>query len=768
MTAPASILIVDDDPQDCRLLQALLGHEGYVTRTAASGEQALASITDDPPDLILLDVMMPGLDGRQVTSAIKADPATRNIPIIMVTAQSDHEARLAALEAGAEDFLTKPVDRSELWLRVRNLLRLKSLSDLLENHAATLAAQVQARTADLQAQTKELQARTEDLQRFRTAMDATDDEITLVSRNSMRIVEVNTAASRMLGYTREELLELGPMDLTSIPRYQLEAEYDAIIAGQGRSETIDTAQRKDGSSFPIEVHRHAQRSGDDWIIVRVARDITARVEAESRLQQLARFDPLTGLLNRARFGETLTRTLGYAASIGQTVAVLFLDLDDFKSVNDTYGRGVGDELLIQVSDRLINLVRVRDTVGRLGGDEFALILMMAQGSHNAAVLAEKIQSALAEPFYPDGHEMAVTTSIGITLYPDDATDTETLLTFADTAMYQAKRAGRDTFQFFTREMNTEGLRRRELEIALRQAVKNAEFVLHYQPKVDLGSGQVVGVEALLRWARPGYGLVPPDEFIYALEECGLIVEVGRWVIMAACEQIRDWTRRGINPVQVAVNLSELQFEKGDLHADVLHALRTCGVPAELLELELTESILMKNTDHTLIILEKLKAAGVQISIDDFGTGYASFAYLRRFRIDKLKIDRSFITDVTDNPNDAAIALAIIQLGHSLNLKVIAEGVETASQLAYLRLHKCDQVQGYFFSRPLPITELEQLLLAGTSLQVPQVQEERGQPGAPGGQMREKTSDVDRPDLAAAAKPRAASPARTWPLQDRSN
>ena len=348
MTEPATILIVDDESANRRLLQALLGPEGYVTRTADSGQEALASIADDPPDLVLLDVMMPGLDGRQVARAVKADPATAKIPIIMVTAQTGREARLAALDAGAEDFLSKPVDRAELWLRVRNLLRLKRLSDLLENHQLTLEAEAETRTA-------ELQARTVDLQRVRTAMDATDDSIVLVNRTTMRFVAVNATASKMLGYSREELLELGPMDLVSTSRDQLEALYDTIIEGRGRTASIETAYRRGGSAFPVEVHRQAQRAGADWIIITVTRDITERIEAEGRLQRLAHFDDLTGLLNRTLFCETLTKTLVYASGAGESVAVLHLDLDHFKNVNDTYGHGVA----VDPGQRPADRVRVR-------------------------------------------------------------------------------------------------------------------------------------------------------------------------------------------------------------------------------------------------------------------------------------------------------------------------------------------------------------------------------------------------------------------------
>jgi diguanylate cyclase (GGDEF)-like protein/PAS domain S-box-containing protein len=710
LIAPATILIVDDEGQNCRLLQALLGHEGYVTRIASSGEQALAAIADDPPDLILLDVMMPGLDGRQVARAVKADPASRRIPIIMVTAQTDRDARLAALDAGAEDFLSKPVDRAELWLRVRNLLRLKRLSDLLETHQATLESEAQTRTA-------ELQARTADAKRFRTAMDASDDSIVLVNRTTMRFVAVNSSAAQMLGYSRGELFKLGPRCLSSTPGDQLEALYDTVIAGRGRTASLETAHRKDGSAFPVEVHRQARRAGADWVIVAVTRDITERIMVESRLEHLAHFDALTGLLNRDAFCETLTKALTYAASTGATVAVLHLDLDHFKHVNDTYGRGIGDELLIQVSDRLAECVYDRGAVGRLEADEFAVVLTLPEGRRDATVMAGKIQEALLQPFFLDGRDetVTVTASIGITLHPDDAADAETLLDYADTAMYQAKQSGRDAYQYFTSAMNTEIWRRLELETALRHAVKNGEFVLLYQPKVELRHGQVAGVEALLRWDRPGLGLVPPSEFLYSLEESGLIVDVGRWVIARACEQIRDWGRRGIDPVQVSVNVSGRQFVRGDLESDVLLALETYEVPPRMLELELTETQLMTSTDATIEILRNLKAAGVQISIGDFGTGHSSLAYLRRFPIDKLKIDRSLIRNVAHSSEAAAATLPIIQMGHSLDLEVVAEGVETAGQLACLRGQRCDQIQGYLFSPPLPALELELLLLAGPTL-----------------------------------------------------
>jgi diguanylate cyclase (GGDEF)-like protein len=584
MTSPGpTVLIVDDEPQNRRLLEALLLPEGYDTLTAANGEAALGLVADHAPDLILLDIMMPGMDGYQVAASLKADPMTAGIPIIMVSAQGDRTARLRGLEAGAEDFLTKPVDRGELWLRVRNLLRLKDLSDSLHKQSIGLEEQVLARTADL--------------------------------------------------------------------------------------------------------HR------------------------------LAHYDALTGLPNRTLFYETLQKTLPLAQERGWTVALVFIDVDNFKNVNDTLGHAVGDDLLAQLSDRLVQCVRLRDTVGRLGGDEFAMMLLMDDGKQGAAAVANKVSDALRSPFYLLGHEVTVTASIGITVYPDDSADPAALIRYADTAMYRAKKAGRDTFRFFTAQMNAEVLARLELETALRKAVRDGEFVLHYQPKVHLNSGRVAGVEALIRWERPGHGLVLPAEFIQALEETGLIVRVGSWVIAAACEQIGRWMASSVGPVHVAVNVAGRQFVEGDLEGDVLAGLERNGVPADLLELELTESSLMENTERTIDTLQNLKARGVHISVDDFGTGYSSLAYLRRFPIHTLKIDLAFVRDITTDPDDAAIALTVIRMAHGLKLDVVAEGVETAAQLAFLRRHRCDQMQGYYFSRPLAVDSLERLLLEGARLPV---------------------------------------------------
>jgi diguanylate cyclase (GGDEF)-like protein/PAS domain S-box-containing protein len=707
----ANILIVDDEPQNRKLLEALLRHEGYATACACNGEEALAEVARQAPDLILLDIMMPRMDGYEVARILKAAPTTSSIPIIMVTALIDRDVRLAGLKAGAEEFLTKPVDRSELWLRVRNLLRLKAFSDFLQQHGAILEQQVRARTADLQ--------------RFRTAMDATADAILLVSRKNLRFIEVNATASKMFGYSKEEFLDLGLAQLTGQTLSETEFSFDALIGGDTAAQLQDIrVRRKDGSAFQVEMHQQTQRTDNDWLLVCVLRDVTEREEAQRRLHQLAHYDALTGLPNRLLFYNTLQSALALAAGSDQKIALMCIDLDHFKNVNDTLGHAIGDELLRQFSTRLVDCLRVRDTVGRLGGDEFAMVVCIRDAQDGPSAIASSIREAMKAPFDLRGHAVSITASIGITVFPDDAVEPEALMKYADTAMYGAKQAGRDTFRFFTAQMNTDILARLELEAALRRAVERKEFVLHYQPRVKLDSGRIAGLEALLRWQRPGHGLILPQDFIAALEETGLIVQVGNWVIAQVCAQIGLWTRSSIGPVQVSVNVSDRQFIEGSLEDTVIKAVLANVISAGQLELELTESAMMTNTERTIASLKTLKNQGVQISIDDFGTGYSSLAYLRRFPIDKLKIDIAFIRDITSSPDDAAIVVAIVQMAHSLKLEVVAEGVETAAQLSSLRGHQCDYIQGFHFSAPLSAPEIEKLLSEDRRLALPAANSER--------------------------------------------
>ncbi|MBW3501167.1 EAL domain-containing protein [Janthinobacterium sp. NKUCC08_JDC] len=623
-------------------------------------------------------------------------------------------------------------ERSHGWLYLVDKLGANEFSEVDERVAATVAAQIAVAYDNLllydeikrhhEQLTLDMAARIrldEDLRRFRLAMDATADAIFLVDRAGMCFVDVNQTACRMLGFEREDFLRVGP-GRAHEGESQLEELYNKLLAGdQGGPMTELQLQRKDGSPLSVEVQRRTLRSGQSWILVAVARDITERKDAEQRLMKLAHFDTLTGLPNRSQFYASLTHSLAQAAEHQWAVAVLFMDVDRFKNINDTLGHTIGDDLLRQFSSRLVDCLRVRDTIGRFGGDEFATILLLPEGAQHAVGVVDKIREAMRKPFDLQGHEVTVTVSIGISVFPEDAADADTLIQYADTAMYRAKEAGRDAFRFFTAEMNAQSMARLDMENALRRAIDNEEFVLFFQPKVNIISGRISGAEALIRWRRPGHGMVSPALFIPLLEETGLIVRVGNWVLDEACKKISEWGTSSIGPVHLSVNVSGIQFFVGGLEEEVLKAIRKHDIAPDLLELELTESSLMSNAEETIAVLRNLKALGIQISIDDFGTGYSSLAYLKRFPIDKLKIDIAFVREVTSNPDDAAIVLAIISMAHSMKLEVIAEGVENDAQLAYLRRHGCDEMQGYYFSRPVPQEEFEQMLMGGKLLQAPQ-------------------------------------------------
>jgi diguanylate cyclase (GGDEF)-like protein/PAS domain S-box-containing protein len=648
------------------------------------------------------------------------------------------DAAALGLPAGhpsVHSFLGVPIasrERIHGWLYLVDKLGADEFSEVDERVAVTVAAQIAVAYENLQlyaeikrhhAQlTADMTARIrldEDLRRFRAAMDATADAIFLIDRSGMCFVDVNATACRMLGYDRTDFLAVGTAAAPASDKLRLQDLYDKLLAGDQSGAMAELMlQRKDGTPLAVEVQRRTLRSGASWILVAVARDITERKEAEQRLLKLAHFDTLTGLPNRSQFYSALTRALEQAEEHRWAVGVLFLDVDRFKTVNDTLGHPIGDELLRQFAGRLVDCLRVRDTIGRFGGDEFAAILVLPEGPQTAIAVVDKIRDTLRRPFDLEGHEVTVTASIGITVFPDDGRDADTLIKYADTAMYRAKEAGRDAFRFFTAEMNAQSLARLDLESALRRAIDNEEFVLYFQPKVHIGSGRISGAEALIRWKRPGHGMVSPALFVPILEETGLIVRVGNWVLNEACRKIAAWGKRATGPVHLSINVSGIQFFVGGLEEEVLKAIKVHDIAPELLELELTESSLMSNAEDTITVLRNLKALGIQISIDDFGTGYSSLAYLKRFPIDKLKIDIAFVREVTSNPDDAAIVLAIINMAHSLKLRVIAEGVEKEAQLAYLRRHNCDEMQGYYFSRPVPEEEFELMLSDGKSLSTP--------------------------------------------------
>ncbi|MEP6802145.1 MAG: EAL domain-containing protein, partial [Acidobacteriota bacterium] len=438
-------------------------------------------------------------------------------------------------------------------------------------------------------------------------------------------------------------------------------------------------------------------------------DITERKRAEEQVKHLAFHDALTGLPNRLLFQDRLRMAVLNAQRSDDRLATLFLDLDRFKVINDSLGHSIGDELLRGVAERLGSCVREGDTVARLGGDEFTVLVPGMTDDEHAAKIARKILGVLRLPFVIDGRELFLTTSIGVALYPADGETAETLVRNADTAMYRAKEQGRDNFQLYTPAMNSRALERLSLESRLRQAIQNEELVLQYQPLVDLKTNRIRGAEALIRWEHPDMGLLAPGEFIPLAEISGLIVPIGEWVLRTACGQMREWQRLGHPRLAVAVNLSARQFQQADLVSQVRSALESADLAPEFLDLEITESNAMQNAEVSISTLWDLKNLGVQLSMDDFGTGYSSLNYLKRFPIDRLKIDQSFVRDVTTDPDDAAIASAIIAMAHSLELTVVAEGVETEPQLAFLRDQRCDEMQGYLVSRPVAPARFLELL-----------------------------------------------------------
>ncbi len=485
-----------------------------------------------------------------------------------------------------------------------------------------------------------------------------------------------------------------------------------LFAHQPFRDTVMHRQLPDGTRRYISVSGEPMHDGDRFIGYRgIGRDITAQKHDEERIQYLANHDGLTGLPNRMMFSQLLNMAIQLARRYNRTFGLMFCDLDRFKIINDTLGHEAGDKLLREVASRLSQELRSSDVVARLGGDEFVILVQEVAESEQIAAVARKILAAISKPVTLSGQECRVTASVGICMYPAAGLDEQTLMKNADMAMYLAKEQGKNNFQFYSDSIQTMSLERLTLEASLRLALERREFFLEYQPKLDLNSGMITGVEALLRWQHPELGIVMPTQFIPLAEETGLIIGIGRWVIQEACRQNSAWQQEGLPPLCMAVNLSARQFFEEGLLNDIATALATTGMNPELLELEITEGMAMQNIDNAIRMLRAMKEMGVRIALDDFGTGYSSLAQIKRFPIDTLKVDRSFIRDLTNNPEDRAITDAIIAMGRTLSLTIVAEGVETKAQENYLRDHDCDESQGYFFSRPTSAAQLGEFLRA---------------------------------------------------------
>ena len=498
---------------------------------------------------------------------------------------------------------------------------------------------------------------------------------------------------------------------------------DAVHLREGAAQAREgaaTSRERDirGTS---DDHMTMLRQANERLVIATieAQNLAEQVQmAKDRLDHLAHHDTLTDLPNRILLQDRLSQAIELARRQGRQLAVMFLDLDQFKHINDSLGHAVGDQLLRSVTQRLVGCVRHSDTISRQGGDEFVLLLPYIEHAEDAALSAQKMLTALALPHHIDRHDLHISVSIGISIYPDDGQDAETLIKSADTAMYYAKDNGRNNYKFFEQKMNARAVQRQSIEAGLRRALERQEFVLYYQPKVDLDSGIIVGVEALIRWQHPERGLLLPNQFVPIAEECGLILPMGRWVLREACLQARAWLQAGLPPITVAVNTSALEFRAKDFLHNLRTTLEDTHLDPRYLELELTESVLMRDAESTDSVLHALADLGVKLAIDDFGTGYSSLSYLRQFPIDSLKIDQSFVNQMTSNPDDAAIVSTVISMGKSLKQRVIAEGVETSEQYAFLLAQDCDEGQGFYFCHPMVAAALTTLLQTGVSPTLP--------------------------------------------------
>ena len=549
--------------------------------------------------------------------------------------------------------------------------------------------------------------------RFRALVQNSFDIITIHDSNGMTVYE-SPAASRVLGYPTGALIGKTPFE-TIHPKDVARARdaFDALLKGEaGVAPVVLRFRRADGSWIHLEVlgNNLLDQPGIRGIVL-TSRDISERKRAEERVQYLANYDVLTGLPNRFLMQDRLTQVIAQAYRNRLRVALMHIDLDRFKVVNETLGHYVGDALLKQAAERVRKATREAETVARVGGDEFTIVFPNVTNLQTLSAAAEVMLDELARPFPSDGQELFLSASVGISLYPDDAGSVDELIKHADAAMSSAKHLGRNNFQFYTAGMNEEVQDRMLIEAGLRTAIQRDELSLVFQPKIDLATRRIFGAEALLRWNHPKLGMIPPSRFVPVAEDAGLVGQIGEWVLYTACRQIREWQDAGL-ALQVAVNVSARQFQEYDVAELVVDIMRDTGALAKNLEIELTESAVMNDAESSIVTLERLAALGVQIAIDDFGTGYSSLSYLKRLPLDLLKIDQSFVRDISSDPNDAAIVRAIITLARSLGIKVIAEGVENEAQLAFLNAYGCQYAQGYLFGRPLTAPQFVKLVTTG--------------------------------------------------------
>ncbi len=682
------ILLVEDSQNDACLILAALKHSGIEVHHQQVWTQTTltAALRTGPWDAVLSDYSMPQFDGMHALAIVKAcDPDT---PFILVSGAIGEETAVAAIRNGAQDFVMK-----------HSLGRLGAVL-IHEMGTAALRRSARAAAATLQAHESLLTSV------FNTAADG----IAVIDRSGI-IEFANEALARMMGYAASEikgveLIRLLHQNAAGTAFWEKLFSTATAPDGSAPADLQTHARPRSAGAIPVEIRASRMEVNDQPKATVVIRDISERTRSEERIWRLAHFDELSGLPNRLLFRQLVEQALLDAHRGKKQVSVLFIDLDRFKLINDALGHTVGDDVLREVTTRIRQCLRESDIMSRFSGDEFAALLRENNDPEAARAAASRILTAVAEPYRCNGDEYHLSASIGISTFPGDSDDADALLRNAELAMYQAKDQGKNNFQFHSPQMNARSFENVVIERFLHRAIELDEFLLHYQPQVEVATGRVVGVEALLRWNHPGMGMMPPAKFIPLAEATGLIVPIGRIVLMRACTEAKRWQDAGAQDFRIAVNLSPRQFAHSDLVSDVRHILEDTGLPPATLELEITESMVMDKPERATAILHELRALGVQLAIDDFGTGYSSLGYLKRFPVNTLKVDRSFIKDIPDATDDVAITHAVIAMGRSLRLNVVAEGVETAAQAEFLRNNGCDLMQGYLISKPIPAAEMD--------------------------------------------------------------
>ena len=675
-----TVLIISDDADDATILMDTLAtaKDGpFVVEWLRQLSDGVDRLKQRGIDLILVDLFLP--DSQGIATFDRLFHSSPSIPIMTLSDEEGEELSIEAVEHGAQGYLSKG--------HFPNTLMPQALRNVIQRKAVEEALYVEK-------------------ERARVTLESIGDGI-LSTDVAGIITYLNAEAERMTGWSREDADARPVADvfriIDSVTRKPARNPVEQVIQKKvpmGR-QANSMLIRRDGSEVPIEdsIAPIFDRNGNITGTVIAFRDISQMQVMAQKMSHLAQHDYLTGLPNRMLFNDRLSQAIVYAKRHRTKLAVLFLDLDKFKHVNDTLGHATGDKLLISVAQRLVAQVRQSDTVSRQGGDEFVVLLFEEAQAESAAIAAKKIVQSLIQPHRIDEHKLHITTSIGISLYPDDGDDADTLIKHADTAMYHAKSRGRNHYQFFQSDMNIRAVARQSIETDLRQAIRREEFVLHYQPKVNLESGEITGAEALVRWMHPSKGMMLPETFVGIAEDCGLIIPIGQLLLRQACRQAKDWQDANKSPLTVSVNISALEFRHPHFLDSVHAILQETGLDGRILELELTESVLMRNIEASKSILFGLKQLGVQIAIEDFGTGYSNLSCLSQLPIDVLKIDRSFLRDIAADTSTSIIIDAVISMGASLRQKVIAEGIETQEQLSFLHDHHCNEGQGYFLGRP---------------------------------------------------------------------